>query len=83
MIASTPSGQSFPDIKAVRDYCLPGIWKREDANGRELDLVCNQTGGIDLRVCDKTHQLFTAKELSRPFWLAHFNPRVIEILEGK
>ena len=83
MIAPLSSGTSFSDTKAVRDFCLPGLWRRDDARGRELDLWCNQNGGIDLVVDGKTHPIFTAKDLSEPCWLGHFNPRIIQILEDK
>jgi len=73
----------FADTKAVRDYLLPGIWSRDDARGRELDLICNNRGGVDLKVDSKIHQLFNAEDFNDPYWLAHFNPRVIQILEDK
>ncbi len=71
------------DINAVKDYLLPGIWCRNDARGRELDLVCNKSGGIDLRVDSKTHSLFSSEDFKDPYWRADFNPRVIRILEDK
>ena len=81
MICSTPGGQSFSDARAVKDYLLPGLWKRADANGRSLDLVCHGNGDISLRVDQKVHPLFTANELAQEFWTGKFNPRVIRILE--
>lgn len=71
------------DEREVRAYLLPGLWNREDANGRSLDLDCTQDGGLDLIVDGKRHSLFAPDELKDRSYVGAFNPRVIEILKGK
>ena len=67
----------------ARDFLLPGIWNRGDARGRDLGLVDNDDGGLDLIVDGKRHALFTRDELEdRQAFVGAFNPRVTEILKG-
>lgn len=67
----------------ARDILLPGLWKRDDARGRTLDLVDTESGGMDLLVDRERHALFTRDELEdRQLFVGAFNPRVTEILKG-